>query len=134
MIETPNRGQSALQALPISTVSDITPNIVLCVVSGEIDLLTEPLLREKLTETMAGVHRHLVIDLSNVEFMGSTGLTLLMKFRTAQRATGHHLALVVGNNRVVTRPLQVTGLDYIVDLHAELATAVKACRTTENVV
>ncbi|MGH3914507.1 MAG: STAS domain-containing protein [Pseudonocardiaceae bacterium] len=132
MTEAPHRSQSALQTVPIVTVSDITPDIVLCVVNGEIDLLTEPILREKLTEAIAGTPRHLVIDLCHVQFMGSTGLTLLMEFRATQRATGRQLAIVVGDNRVVTRPLQVTGLDYIVDLYTELAMAVRACRTPDN--
>lgn len=132
MTEAPNRSQSALETVPIVTVSDITPNIVLCMVNGEIDLLTEPILRDKLTETIAGTPRHLVIDLCQVQFMGSTGLTLLMEFRAAQRTNGHQLAIVVGDNRVVTRPLQITGLDYIVNLYTDLAKAVTACRTANN--
>ncbi len=133
MDESPCISQSAAETLLNVTVSNITPNIILCVLLGEIDLLTEPLVREKLAEAVDGVSRHLVLDLSNIQFLGSTGLQILVDLRAAQQVARRRLALVVGSNRMVTRPLQVTELDRNFDLHAELATAVEACRTAEGV-
>jgi anti-sigma B factor antagonist len=112
------------------TLSDVAPDTILCVVIGEIDLLTGPALQEKLTDATNVVPSHLVIDLSAVQFLASSGLNILLQILTAQEATGHHLALVVNNNRVVTRALEVTALDQVFDVHAELATAVTACRTS----
>lgn len=123
--------QSVAEKLLKITMNDIAPDTVLCVLIGEIDLLTEPLLRQKLNEAVRNPPRHLVIDFSDVQFMGSTGLRILIEIRSVQQATGRHLALVVGNNRLITRPLQITNLDHDFDLHKELATAVDACRTAE---
>ena len=133
MNESPHIRQSADQALLKVKVSDIAPDIVLCVAFGEIDLLTAPLLREKLAEKIETAPRHLVIDLSEIRFMASVGLQLLIELRSAQETAGRQLALVVGDNRVVTRLLQITGLDYEFDLHDDLTTAVKACRAAETV-
>ena len=65
------------------TLSDISPDTILCVVTGEIDLLTAPTLREKLTGAINGVPGHLVIDLSAVRFLASMGLNVL--WRSSQR-------------------------------------------------
>jgi anti-sigma B factor antagonist len=133
MNESPDISQSVAQTLLNVTVSDITPDILLCAWTGEVDLLTEPLLREKLAEAIDVASHHLVIDLSGVHFLGSIGLQILIELRDAQRDTWRQLVIVTGNNRMVTRPLQITGLDCKFDLHADLATAVKACRTAETV-
>ena len=111
------------------TLSDVAPNTILCVVDGEIDLLTVPVLREKLTDVINAVPSHLVIDLSAVPFLASSGLNILIEILAAQKTMGRRLALIVNNNRVVTRALQVTQLDRVFAVHAELAAAVTACRT-----
>lgn len=109
------------------TVSDVPPDTVVCVVAGEIDLLTGSTLREKLTGAIEGVPRHLVIDLSAVQFLASIGLNVLVEILAAQEAANRHLALVVNDNRAVTHPLQTTGLDQVFDVYAEVSAAVEAC-------
>jgi anti-sigma B factor antagonist len=109
------------------TLSDISPDTILCVVTGEIDLLTAPTLREKLAGAINSVPGHLVIDLSAVRFFASIGLNVLVEILAAQEAANRHLALVVNDNRAVTHPLQTTGLDQVFDIHAEALTALEAC-------
>lgn len=115
------------------TVGEPMPGIVLCGVRGEIDLSTEALLREELPSTGQLSAHHLVIDLSDVQFLGSAGLSVLLEVQAAQQAAARHLALVVGTNHAVTRPFQVTGLDQVFDLHVELDAALAACHTTDSV-
>ena len=121
------------EALLNVAVSDLGADSVLCVLIGEVDLVTGPLLREKLAGAITSGPRHMVIDLSDVQFLGSLGLKILVELRAAQRAAGHQLALVVDNNRMVTRILRVTGLDQVFDLHTELGAAVAACRVAAGV-
>jgi anti-sigma B factor antagonist len=109
------------------TVRRVSSDTVLCAVAGEVDLLTGPTLREKLADAINDVPSHLVIDLSAVQFLASIGLNILVEILAAQEAVGRHLALVVDDNYAVTHALQTTGLDQVLDLHAELETAVKAC-------
>jgi anti-sigma B factor antagonist len=108
------------------TVSDVSPGTILCVVAGEVDLLTGPTLREKLNEINV-VPAHLVIDLSAVRFLASIGLNILVEILAAQEAAGRYLALVVEDNHAVSHALETTGLDQVFDLHTETAAAIRAC-------
>ena len=110
------------------TVSDVAPDTILCELLGELDLATVPGLQEKLVEATDLAPCHLVIDLSDIQYLGSAGLNLLTEIHDAQQAAGYHVAIVVSSNHVAARPLNVTALDRVLDVHTELATAVKACR------
>lgn len=77
-------------------------------VVGEIDTLTAPVLRAHLDEQIAAV-RLLVLDLSDVTFLGSAGLAVLVAAKDDADRREHHLRLVCGS-RIVTRALQATGL------------------------
>jgi len=109
------------------TISDNASDTVLCELVGEVDLATAPSLHEKLKAATQAAPHHLVIDLSGVGYLGSAGLKILVDLRADQHTDGRHLAVVTGHNRMVIRPLHATGLDEVLDLHAELTTAMQAC-------
>ena len=77
-------------------------------VVGEIDTLTAPVLRAQLDEHLPTVPV-LVIDLSDVTFLGSAGLAALVGAKDASDAFRHTLWLVCGS-RIVVRALEATGL------------------------
>lgn len=77
-------------------------------VVGEVDTLTAPLLRAQLDEQIATVPL-LVLDLTDVTFLGSAGLAVLVAGKDDADRRGHRLRLVCGS-RIVTRALQATGL------------------------
>jgi anti-sigma B factor antagonist len=83
-------------------------------VVGEIDTLTAPVLRSRLDEQVAAV-RLLVLDLSDVTFLGSAGLAVLVAAKDDADRRGHTLRLVPGS-RIVTRALEATGLLGIFDI------------------
>jgi len=83
-------------------------------VVGEIDTLTAPLLRSQLDEQIAVVPL-LVLDLSDVTFLGSAGLAVLVAAKDDADRRGHRLRLVCGS-RIVTRALQATGLLTLFDI------------------
>lgn len=95
----------------------------MCSVSGEMDLATAPSLQQKLNDLINRAPRRLVIDLTDIRFMGSIGLHILMRMHEAQHAAGHDLAVVIDHNDAATLPLQAAGLDHVLDLHTELTTA-----------
>jgi anti-sigma B factor antagonist len=121
--------QTTEEQLITITVSNITSDVLLCALTGEIDLLTAPQLQEKLTEVLDHAPAHLMLDLTDIKFLESAGLKILLDIHARQHATGYHLALVVGRNRIVTRPLRITELDQTLDLHTERTTALTACQT-----
>ena len=77
-------------------------------VVGEIDTLTAPVLRSRLDEQVPAV-RLLVLDLSDVTFLGSAGLAVLVAAKDDADRRRHTLRLVPGS-RIVTRALEATGL------------------------
>jgi anti-sigma B factor antagonist len=77
-------------------------------VIGEVDTLTAPVLRLRMDEHLAEVDL-LVLDLTDVTFMGSAGLAVLVAARDEADRLGHRLRLVPGS-RIVVRALEATGL------------------------
>ena len=83
-------------------------------VVGEIDTLTAPVLRAQLDEHLPIVSL-LVLDLSDVTFLGSAGLAVLVATKDSADARGSTLRLVCGS-RIVTRALEATGLLTLFDV------------------
>jgi anti-sigma B factor antagonist len=111
----------------VARLSYPQPDVTVCTVIGDVDMVTQPALAKKLIEAVGDDNRSLVIDLSEVAFFGSTGLHTLVEIRDRHDSDGH-LAVVVDSNARAARPLQVTGLDKVFDLHLELGSALRACR------
>lgn len=91
--------------------------------AGELDQATIPDLQIHLEHAIATTTGPIVIDLVGVGFLGSRGLQLLLDLQA--ELTAHHraLRLVVGGTGVVTRSLQITGLDRVLSVYPDLASA-----------
>lgn len=85
-------------------------------VRGEVDVLTAPRLTELLVTRLRGAIRTLVIDLSEVDFLGAAGLSALVHAELLARHRGVTLRVVAGDNRAALRPLTVTGLAGLLDV------------------
>ena len=83
-------------------------------VVGEIDTLTAPLLRAQLDGQIPGVPM-LVLDLTEVTFLGSAGLAVLVAAKDEAETHDHRLRIVPGS-RIVVRALEATGLLGIFDI------------------
>lgn len=99
------------------TAQPILPGAVVITVRGEVDLGTSPLLQDSLLAHLRHACPPLVIDLTDVGFFGAAGLTVLVTAREAAMAAGIRLC-VVANSRSVLRPLTITGLDRMFDIHS----------------
>ena len=115
--------------LPIDTVvSRPRPDVVLLAVDGELDTLTAPRLAEDLDAALATALADgaaLVVDLSDVMFLASSGLAVLVDGARQAGAAARRLHLVTAS-RVVSRPLEVTGADTLFDIHPDVASALAA--------
>ena len=81
----------------------------LVTVGGEVDLETASQLGDQALAALREVSPHLVLDMSGVTFMDSTGLKVLLSVQ--HRADLAHGSLaVVGTTRPVRRILELTGL------------------------
>ncbi|OLT14618.1 anti-anti-sigma factor [Pseudonocardia sp. CNS-139] len=95
-------------------------------VVGEIDTLTAPILRTRLEEQVAEVPL-LVLDLSEVSFLGSAGLAVLVAAKDEADRRRHTLRLVPGT-RIVTRALEATGLLALFDVADGVPQALEVAR------
>ncbi len=94
----------------------------LVTVAGEIDMMTTPSLRAFLRQQLEHAGPLLVIDLTGVRFLGSSGLAVLVE--TLGGARERHVRLrLVCNSREVTRPLEATGLTELFEIHPDPDTA-----------
>ena len=93
--------------------------------AGEIDMLTTPTLRTRVTEELQEGPPVLVLDMLGVEFLGSSGLALLVEALDESRNRQVALRLVV-DSRPVSRPLQATGLTDLFDTYPTVEDALAA--------
>lgn len=82
---------------------------VVLTLAGELDLATAPVLQERLDAALRG-KAAVVIDLSRLRFIDSSGLGMLVRAERQLRDSGGQLVLVRGP-RAVHRPFELTSLD-----------------------
>ncbi|WP_436498612.1 STAS domain-containing protein [Actinokineospora sp. HUAS TT18] len=97
-------------------------NALVVAVHGEVDLRTVPRLRDELMAHLRQTGPRLIVDLTEVGFLGASGLTVLLAVREAAVAKGTTLFLVA-HARPVLRLLTVAGLDGVFDVEPDLARA-----------
>lgn len=87
--------------------------------AGELDAHAAPTLTASVAPLAARPQGVLVIDLSGVDFVDSTGLGVLVSALKQVREAGGRLDVVVTSPRVL-KVLALTGLDVVIPLHASL--------------
>jgi anti-sigma B factor antagonist len=76
---------------------------------GEVDALTAPTLGRRLLGLLEDGKTGLIVDLSRVTFMDSTGIGVILHALRRLSQCGGHLVLVCPSERAL-RPFQITGL------------------------
>jgi anti-sigma B factor antagonist len=94
-------------------------------VGGEVDVYTAPRLRERLVELVEQGARHVVVDLSRVEFLDSTGLGVLVGALKRLRQAGGGLSLVCDKEPLL-KIFRITALDQVFPLYATVDAATEA--------
>ena len=91
-------------------------------VSGSVDMLTAPGLAEAIDTALAKKPSGLIVDLSKVEFLGSAGISVLMKTRDTLGETTQFC--VVADGPATHRPLTLLGINELMLLSRRLDDAV----------
>jgi anti-sigma B factor antagonist len=81
----------------------------LLAVEGELDIATAPRMIAALNEAVVDLKRPLVVDLSSVGFMDSTGLALLINAYRRVKRRGQGFAIVCPGGPI-SRVFEVTGM------------------------
>lgn len=104
------------------------PDTTVCTVTGPIDTGTTPAMRDALAQAVRDDNAHLVIDLSAITFLDSTGLYALFTVRHKHQIYGNgHLAVVIDPNSHAIAEVYAIALEVIFDLHNDLAGALRVC-------
>ena len=89
------------------------------------DLSTAPALRSRIERVVEGGSRRLVIDLADVSFMDSSGLSVLVSGFKGMREAGGHMS-VVCPNVAIAKIFSITGLDRVFSIHRSVDEALSA--------
>jgi anti-sigma B factor antagonist len=92
-------------------------------VGGEIDVATAPRLREQLIKLVNDERFRIVVDLSAVDFIDSTGLGVLIGALKRVRTHDGNLSLVCSEPRIV-KVFEITGLNQVFQIHPSIDAAV----------
>jgi anti-sigma B factor antagonist len=104
---------------------DVDDRTTVIAVEGEIHVSTAPEFSGVLSAAIESRRTLLVLDLTGVMFIDSTGLSVLLNALRRVTRAGGAMALVCSNPTVL-RLFEVTRLDSTFDIHAELEPAVAA--------
>ena len=85
-------------------------------VGGEVDLETASQLGDQALDALRDVSPHVLLDLTDVTFMDSTGLKVLLSIQRRADLAGGSFA-VAGASRSVRKILTLTGLDQTFTIH-----------------
>ena len=93
---------------------DVVNDTAVLTVAGELDMATSDGFGVDLDKAL-DAHTVLMVDMSGVVFMDSTGLRVLLKASTRARGAGGRIS-VRGRKRLVERVFKISGVD---DLFSE---------------
>ena len=99
------------------SVEEPSPGLVVVGVEGEIDVATAPALERALAD--AGAEKRVVLDLTECQFIDSSGLRTLLGARSAAESAGGSLVLVVSDPGLL-RVFEVVGLGDVLEIHDTL--------------
>lgn len=100
------------------TTEPTAPGVTTITAAGELDVATAHLLRQQLIEVFVagGPGERLVIDLTGITFLDSTGLGVLVGAHKRCLARGASMTVVASD--FAARVMRLTGLDALWDLQA----------------
>jgi anti-sigma B factor antagonist len=111
-------------------VESIGGRAVVLHLAGELDMVTAPGFAEQVQTHVTdrdqdGRSVTLILDLSDITFLGSAGLAVLAEARNLALARAVDVR-VVARSRTVLRPMEVTGLDKVLTVVPDMASAISS--------
>lgn len=111
----------------IETTVEEVSGVPVVKVAGEVDAFTTPSLRATMEKVIDAGARDLIIDLSGVSYMDSSGFGTLLGITKRVRPIGGKVYLL-GYSDTILRMLRITRLDTVFKLCASLDEAVMAVK------
>lgn len=99
---------------------------------GEVDVYTAPQLKQQMISLLDAGAKQMVVDLTQVEYLDSTALGVLIGGLKRMRERDGNLSLVCPSPRI-RRVFEITGLDKIFDIYNSERDAEEALGRKETV-
>lgn len=100
------------------SVGDLEQGVRTISVRGELDLSTAPNLEGPLEEALENDQGPVLIDLSQCEFIDSTGIALIVRaWQRLQSGENGRPLVICSHNDQVRRVLEITGLELSIPVH-----------------
>lgn len=113
---------------PLEMETEQRDGAVVLRVTGEVDSYTAPLLHDRLAEVFteaSGRGNVVVLDMTHVSFLASSGLSVLVEYHTRGADEGRPLRVVAPAGSVL-RALRATTLNEMLELYATVSQALSA--------
>jgi anti-anti-sigma factor len=110
-----NASSPDMSAKPADIDSRREGNSLVVTVAGEIDLSTADQLDDAIRQAEGTETTRIVVDLSGLSFVDSTGLSVLLDAIKRNRRDGDRLSFVPSKHEAVTRLLALTGTTELLD-------------------
>jgi anti-anti-sigma factor len=115
-----------------ATAAQLDDGLRVVAVRGELDLSTAPDLERPLEDAISSGDALVLIDLSECEFIDSTGIALIVRawqrLDHAADGGGNGRVVICNNNDQVRRVLEITGLELSIPIHSTKDEALAALR------
>ncbi len=112
-------------------VSEDRPEIRTIHLTGEMDLYSSNALKETVAELWKDGHTRLVIDLSELDYVDSSGIGALLGVYSSSQKRGHRI-IFCGATGSVLKVIELTKLDGFLPLERSLEQALEAITPTEE--
>ncbi|HTC62350.1 MAG TPA: STAS domain-containing protein [Candidatus Saccharimonadales bacterium] len=106
------------------TTEELEGGITKVVLDGRLDIENAPAVDSQM-KTIAGGRNSVLVDMSNVSFLGSMGLRALVGPALAIRGRGGKMVLFAPNE-MVAKVLKISGIETMIPVHHEMNTALAA--------
>lgn len=115
-----------------ASAAQLDDGIRVIAIRGELDLSTAPKLEGPLDEAIREGNAAVLVDLSECEFIDSTGIALIVRAwqrldRSAE-GDGEGRVVICSHNDQVRRVMEITGLELSIPLHSSRDEALSALR------
>ncbi len=101
--------------------------LVVLAVNDDVDMLTAPLLSGAIFEALKKSPTGLIVDLTEVTFLASVGMGVLLSAHEAAAASSVRFG-VVAEGSTTSRPIRILGIDAILALYPTLDDALRGLR------
>jgi anti-anti-sigma factor len=112
---------------PISTSVERRDGVIVLAVDGEIDMVSAVMLERAITAALSEDPPALVIDLSQVQYLDSTGLQMLVRVREKIGESARFA--IAAQGPIASRLTRLLHLREILSLHETLEDALAAVKT-----